>query len=69
MGDRPHVPNVCLILTNEDANHYPEENLSQYFEDFCDHVITLRNGGNKDLQKVPDTVCPRGETQGDAKKN
>ena len=62
MGDRPDVPNVCVILTSAVANDFPVANLSQYYEDVCDYVILLHHGGNKDLKKVPATVCPIGET-------
>ena len=62
MGDRPNVTNVCLILTSAVASDFPLGNLTQLFQDVCDHVILLRHGGNKNLQEVPDTVCPNGET-------
>ena len=61
MGDRPEVPNVCIILTSAVATDFPVANLSQFFEDVCDHVILLRKGGIKDLHQVPATVCPSGE--------
>ena len=63
MGDRPNVPNVCVILTSAFANDFPVTNLSRYFEDICDYVILLRHGGNKDLHRVPATVCPSGEKE------
>ena len=61
MGDRTAVPNVCLILTSAVLNDFPEANLTQFFGDVCDYIILLRHGGNKDLKKVPATVCPSGK--------
>ena len=63
MGDRPGVPNVCLILTSAVANDFPGANLSQFFKDVCDHVILLRHGGFKDVLKVPATICPSGKDE------
>ena len=63
MGDRPGVPNVCLILTSAVANDFPVANLSQFFEDVCDHVILLRHGGLKNELKVPATICPSGKDE------
>ena len=64
MGDRPGVPNVCLVLTSAVLDDFPGTNLSQFFGDVCDYVFLLRQGGNKDLQKVPATVCPVGKDEG-----
>ena len=61
MGDRPDVPNVCVILTNAFENDFAVANLSQYYEDVCDHVILLRHAGIKDWFEISATVCPSGE--------
>ena len=61
MGDRPAVPNVCLILTSAVLDDFPQGNLTQFFGDVCDYVFLLRQGGNKDLQEVPSTLCPSGK--------
>ena len=63
MGDRPAVPIVCLILTSAVASDFPETNLTQFFGDVCDYVILIRQGGKKDLQEVPTTVCPSGKDE------
>ena len=60
MGDRPDVPNVCIILTSAVASDFPEPNLPQFFTDVCDYVVFLRHGGNKDLKRIPAAVCPAG---------
>ena len=57
MGDRPNVTNVCLILTNEKANNFVGLNQFRFLSKECQHLILLRDGGFKDLQKVHAAVC------------
>ena len=63
MGDRLDVPNVCLILTSAVASDFPTTDLSQYFNNVCDYVILLRQGGIKDFKRVPVAVCPIGKEE------
>ena len=61
MGDRPNVPNVCLILTSATASDLAAANQSGFLGEVCDYLILLRQGSNKELQKISATICPNGE--------
>ena len=61
MGDRPNVPNVCLILTSATENDLAAVNQTGILGRVCHHQIVLRVGSCKDLQTIPAIVCPRGK--------
>ena len=56
MGDRPDVPNVCLILTT--ANNFQGLNQFRFLSRECQHLFVLNDGGYKDLQQVHAALCP-----------
>ena len=58
MGDRPEVPNVCLILTNAKEDDMTGFKQFRHLKFVCNHLVILNHGGSKDLQKVPAAVCP-----------
>ena len=61
MGDRLHIPNVCVVLSSADSKDLAMANQSGFLGGVCDYLILMHHGNNKELQKVPDSVCPNGE--------
>ena len=58
-GDRPDIPNVCLLLVNE-------ERTSRYLEKsgvnrFCDHTFVFSGEEKIDLAAIRKKICPEAQ--------
>ena len=63
-GDRPSIPNICLLLVNDEKNskYLKKSGLKKSgLDTFCDHTLVFSGEDEVDLETIRKKICPESQ--------